>query len=132
MKKIVIRSSSDLQKALEDEVKPFWYTVLHDNDQFSELAEKNPWNQDAVETQKKVYLSDDCVITLRPARYTLKIDGAGDYEKDHYFLELSNQDGSTILSSASVYTWEEVNALAFFFKGLSFTAAMRVWKSKKL
>lgn len=132
MKKLVVRSSSNLEKALEDKVEPYWYTVLRDEHQYSIRSEKNPWNQDAAELEKTVYLADDCVITMRPARYALKNDGSYDYEKDHYFLEISNQDSSIIFSSARVYVWEEVNRLAVFFKGLSFTAATRVWKVKKL
>lgn len=129
---MAIRSSSNLEKALEDRVEPYWYTVLREEHQSSILSGKNPWNQDVAELEKTVYLADDCVITVRPARYALKNDGSGDYEKDHYFLEISNQDSSVIYSSARVYIWEEVNRLAVFFKGLSFTAATRIWKAKKL
>jgi hypothetical protein len=132
MKRLVIRSSSNLEKALEDKVDPYWYTVLHNGHQSSMQSQKNPWNQDAAELEKAVYLADDCVITIRPARYGLKNDGSYDYQKDHYFLEISNQDSSIVFSSACVYAWEEVNRLACFFKGLSFTAATRVWKVKRL
>ncbi|MGH8418276.1 MAG: hypothetical protein ACRER8_13490 [Pseudomonas sp.] len=132
MKKIAIRSSSNLEKALKDNVQPYWYSVLQTDGQVSPTSEKNPWNEDVAELEKTVYLVDDCVLTIRPARYALKNDGAGDYEKDHYFLEISNQDGSSIFSSNRVYSWEDVNNLAIYFKGLSFTAATRIWKSKKI
>ncbi len=39
------------------------------------------------------------------------------------------EDGST---SRMVYAWEKVLEFANQFKGLSFTAATRVWKAKKL
>jgi len=132
MEKRVIRSSSNLEEALEDEVEPFWYTVLHSKNKTDELIQTNPWNQAPSELEKTAYLADDCVITIRPARFSLEKGGAGDYEKDRYFLEISNQDSSTIFSTHRVYSWDEVNRLAFFFKGLSFTAATRVWKGKKL
>lgn len=132
MKKNAIRWSSDLENARDLEVKPYWYTVCHPKNQLSETPHKNPWNQDEAEFEQTVYLADDCVITMRPARYSVNPDGGGDYEKDHYFLEISNQDASVILSSAQTYKWDEVNQLAFFFRGISFTAATRIWKVKKL
>ncbi|WP_341961240.1 hypothetical protein [Pseudomonas sp. RC10] len=131
MKKNAIRWSSNLENALDVGVKPYWYTVCHAQNELPEHPEKNPWNQDEAEFETTVYLADDCVITMRPARYSLNTDGGGDYEKDHYFLEVSNQDASVILSSAQTYRWEEVNQLALFFRGISFTAATRVWKVKK-
>jgi len=132
MKKRVIRSSSNLEKAVEDKVVPYWYTALVYENQACEFSENNPWNQDAAEFKKTVYLSDDCVITIRPARYALTDGGNGDYEKDRYFLEISNQNSSFVYTSARVYEWKAVNKVALFFKGLSFYAAARVWKAKKL
>lgn len=75
---------------------------------------------------------DDCVITIRPARYRLKSEDTGSHEKDHYFIEISTQDGSVVLSSHRAYGWDDVNKLAFFFRGISFATATRVWKSKNL
>jgi len=132
MTKLVIRSSSNLENALNDDVQPYWYSVLPQGEQNSRPSAQNPWNQDSSELEKTVYLADDCVIVIRPARYALKDGGRGEYEKDRYFLEISNQDNTIVYSSNRVYGWEEVNALACFFKGLSFNAATRVWNSKKL
>lgn len=131
MKKRLVRSSSNLEKALADEVSAHWYTLLIDNGE-SASGTRNPWNQDVAELEKTVYLADDCVITIRPARYALSEGAYADYEKDRYLLEISNQDSSMVLNSARVYAWEEVTMLASFFKGISFTAASRVWKVKKL
>jgi hypothetical protein len=131
MKKLALRSSSDLENALDQSVEPYWYTVLHDETSCS-LSNKNPWNQDDAVITQTLHLADDCVITLRPARHSQEENGACDHEKDRYFIEISNQDRSTVLSSSRVYLWEAVNKIALYFKGLSFTAATRVWKAKKL
>lgn len=131
MKKKVIRLSSNLESALERGVEPYWYAVCHAHTESLQLLPKNPWNQDLAELEQIVYLADDCVITIRPARHSLSEDGSGNYEKDHYFLEISNQDASMTFSSAKTYSWDNVNQLAFFFKGLSFSSANRVWKAKK-
>lgn len=132
MAKVVLRSSSNLEKALEDDVSPYWYTAIHSGKPYEEQAGTNPWNHDSAGTEKTVYLADDCVITLRPARFGLTSQSSADYEKDHYFIEIANQDGSTILSSHKVYSWDRVLELSTYFKGISFTAATRVWKAKKL
>jgi hypothetical protein len=131
MKKIALRSSSNLENALDHNLKPYWYVVLHD-EVSAELSDRNPWNQDEAVITQTLYLADDCVITLRPARHSLEEGQTPNYEKDHYFVEISNQDRSTVFTSFSVYTWEDANTMAFYFKGLSFTAATRVWKVKKL
>ena len=131
MKKIAIRCRSNRENAVDIGAKPYWYFVCHSQNQLPGHSHKNPWNQDEAEFESTVYLADDCVITIRPARYSYKPDDSADHEKDHYFLEISNQDASVILSSVQTYRWEEVNQLAFYFRGISFTAATRVWKSKK-
>lgn len=132
MKKIVIRSSSNIEKAWEQDIPSSWYTVVHDKEMSRVLARSNPWNLDRSEYESESYLMDDCVITIRPARYRLKNEDTGDHEKDRYFIEISTQDGSVILSSHCVYDWDDVNRLAAFFKGISFAAATRVWKSKRI
>jgi hypothetical protein len=131
MKKTAICWSSNLENAWDIGAKPYWYTVCHPQNPLSEVPHKNPWNQDEAEFESTIYLADDCVITIRPARHSHSTEGSADHEKDHYFLEISNQDASVILSSVQTYRWEEVNQLAFFFRGISFTAATRVWKAKK-
>lgn len=132
MKKVVIRSTSNLEKAWEGNIPASWYTVLHHTEKSSVHARINPRNQDASEYESECYLMNDCVITIRPARYRSEGEEAGNHEKDCYFIEISNQDGSVVLSSHCVYDWDEVNKWAFFFKGISFAAATRVWKSKNL
>jgi len=131
MKKTAIRCRSNRENAVDIGAKPYWYFVCHSQNQLPGHSHKNPWNQDEAEFESTVYFADDCVITIRPARYSYKPDDSADHEKDHYFLEISNQDASVILSSVQTYRWEEVNQLAFYFRGISFTAATRVWKSKK-
>jgi hypothetical protein len=132
MKKTAVRSSSNLDKALENDVSPYWYTAIHSGKPYEEQAGTNPWNQDSADTEKTVYLADDCVITLRPARFGLTSESSADFEKDQYFIEITNQDGSTIFSSNKVYPWDKALELSTYFKGLSFTAATRVWGVKKL
>jgi hypothetical protein len=132
MKKLVLRSSSNLEMAIEAKVPPYWYTIMHEGVNSIELAESNPWNNDIPWAVQTYYFADDCVIVIRPARCSQNEHGAFDYEKDRYFLEISNQDRSEIFSSCKVYTWEDVNKHAFMFSGLSFKAATRVWKTKKL
>lgn len=131
MKKLALRSSSNLENALDHNAKPYWYIVLH-NETSSELSDKNPWTQDDAVMTQTLFLADDCVITIRPARHAPEENGSYDHEKDRYFVEISNQDRSTVLTSFSVYSWEDANTMAFYFKGLSFAAAIRVWKVKKL
>jgi hypothetical protein len=132
MQRTAIESTSDRENADDMGVNSSWYTVVHNEKRALELASVNPWNHDTAEYEQVIDLLDDCVITFRPARHTVRNHGPAIYEKGRYFLEISNQDNSTVLSSAQVFTWEEVNKLAFFFKDISFTAAARVWKSKQL
>lgn len=132
MKKSVIRSTSNIENAREDETQSYWFTVLHDEIESPKLARVNPWNQDESELEREAFLCDDCVIVIRPARHQVNQISPKVYEKDRYFLEISNQDGSQVLSSCQVFTWESVNELLLFFKGISFLAAVRVWRSKKL
>lgn len=126
MKKIVFKSTSDYLGADNDVV---WYTVLHREEDSSVLA-TNPWSGDEAVTEKKCFLMDDCVVTFRPARYETRVDEKY-YNKDKYFLEISNQDSSLIMSSRKVYPWADVLERAEAFRGLSFKAATRVWGVKK-
>jgi len=127
MKKIVLESTSDYMGGENDVV---WYTVLHRDEDASELAASNPWSGDDAVTEAKCFLMDDCVVTFRPARYENRVD-EGNYNKDKYFLEISNQDASVIMSSRKVYLWADVLELAEAFKGLSFKTATRVWSVQK-
>ncbi|EGB7374373.1 hypothetical protein PCU69_003399 [Escherichia coli] len=43
-----------------------------------------------------------------------------------------NQDESIKFSSHKIYSWEQVIECASWFKGVSFLAAQRIWKVKKL
>ncbi len=85
MEKIIIRSGSNLEKAWEEGVQSYWYTVLHDEEKSHVLARTNPWNLDTSESESEAYLMDDCVITIRPARHRLKKEDIGNHEKDFYF-----------------------------------------------
>lgn len=127
MKKIVLESTSDYMGGEDDTV---WYTVLHREESTSEFVAKNPWSGDDAVTEGKCFLMDDCVVTFRPARYENLVD-EGQYNKDKYFLEISNQDASVIMSSRKVYLWADVLELAEAFRGLSFNTAIRVWGVKK-
>lgn len=132
MNKIFLLSDSDDQNARDVGVPSHWYTVIHDDARDEVLAKQNPWNQDESEYEKRCYLMDDCVISIRPARYEDRISRVQDYNKDCYFVEISNQDRSSISTSNKVYSWDEAVKLGSYFKGLTFTAATRVWKVKKL
>lgn len=132
MEKIVLLSDSDSEHARETGTPSLWYTVIHDSNLYDEQAKKNPWNQDESVFEKRCYLMDDCIVSFRPARFEDRIDRQQDRNKGHYFIEIANQDGSYILTSRLVYTWDQAIEFASYFKGLSFNAASRVWKSKKL
>jgi hypothetical protein len=132
MEKIVLLSDSDDEKARETGSPSYWYTVVHDNANSIDLTKKNPWNMDESIYEKRCYLMDDCIISIRPARLEDRISKQQDHNKGFYFLEIANQESSQIFTSRSVYTWENLLELIGHFKGLSFTAATRVWKVKKL
>ena len=132
MEKVLLVSDSDGDRARETGTSSLWYTVIHDNMSPLEQANKNPWNRDQSTYEKRCYLMDDCVVSFRPARFEDRIDRQQDHNKGLYFIEIGNHDGSAILTSRMVYAWEKVLEFANQFKGLSFTAATRVWKAKKL
>jgi hypothetical protein len=132
MKKNIFISTSDRESARQSQTLSSWFTVIHDESIDAEASSINPWNNDKSEYVRLARLHDDCVITLRPARYEILNDSKIDYEKGAYFLEITNQDGSMIYTSRTIYSWLEANKLAFFFKDISFTAACRVWKSKNI
>lgn len=131
------KSSSDERvKAKEDGVPSYWYTcyvntqspVTRDSDELW----ISPWNGIKAITAAEMYFHDKCVISIRPASAYESCKKDSEYYKMEYFLEISNHDESVRYSSRRLYRWEEIITLASLFKGLSFTAALRVWKSKKL
>jgi hypothetical protein len=130
MEKIVLVADSNDENAREKGVPSIWHTVVHGHTNSRERAKINPWNQDEAIYEKRCFLMDDCVISVRPARYEDRIGKSQDYNKDRYFIEIANQDGSIIFSSHKVYPWDKVLELSTYFRGLSFTAATRVWKVK--
>ncbi|MBD8124484.1 hypothetical protein IFT62_25090 [Pseudomonas lutea] len=132
MEKIVLLSDSNHEKAREKGQPSSWYTVVHDTDDVIDATKKNPWSLDESIYEKRCYLLDDCVVSLRPARFEDRISKQQDYNKGFYFLEIANQEGSQIFTSRNVYTWEKSLELIGYFKDLSFAAATRVWKVKKL
>ncbi|EZJ48644.1 hypothetical protein AD10_5050 [Escherichia coli 1-182-04_S4_C2] len=99
--------------------------------QSEQMASTNPWNQDDAIINKRFCLLDDCVISIRPARAEDRIEKR-DYNKGYYFIEIMNQDESIKFSSHKIYSWEQVIECASWFKGVSFLAAQRIWKAKKL
>lgn len=121
-----------MMKADEVSTPLLWYTVVHDERDSQQLAKRNPWNQEDSTFEKRCYLMDDCVVTFRPARCEDRIVRQQDYNKGLYFVEIANQDSSLIFTSRRVYSWEEGFDRISYFKGLSFTAATRIWKAKKL
>jgi len=132
MEKFVFLSDSDSEHARETGTSSIWYTVIHDGTLHREQAKQNPWNQDESVFEKRCYLMDDCMVSFHPARFEDRIDRQQDRNKRQYFIEISNQDVSSILISRLVYTWNQVIEFASYFKGLSFNTASWVWKSKKL
>ena len=133
MKKMFYYSCSELYT---EGVPKVWYTLADDSGIEPDETEKNPWNGDEAITVGKYYFLDDCVILIRPAQSKhCQKPGQyypGEYYKGYYFFEISNQDGDIVHSSRKLYKWDEVISLASLFKGTSFTAAQRIWKSKKL
>uniref|UniRef100_UPI0030C76CF0 hypothetical protein n=1 Tax=Escherichia coli TaxID=562 RepID=UPI0030C76CF0 len=95
------------------------------------MASTIPWNQDDAIINKRFSLFDVCVISIRPARAEDRIEKR-DYNKGYYFIEIMNQDESIKFSSHKIYSWEQVIECASWFKGVSFLAAQRIWKAKKL
>lgn len=132
MNKVVFRSESDRESAKENGVESIWYTVVNDPNKSEQLANVNPWNHDAALIKKKLYLIDDCVVSIRPARSEDRIGRSNDFNKGYYFIEIMNQDESIKFISYKVYMWEDALQYISWFKGLSFTAALKVWKVKKL
>lgn len=132
MEKIVLISDSDDEKARDIDAPSQWYTVVHEVVNSRELATRNPWSHDESIYEKQCYLMDDCVISFRPARYEDRIGRIQDYNKGLYFIEIANQDSTQIFTSNKVYEWDKVVSLSGLFTGVSFTAATRVWKAKKL
>ena len=132
MKKIIFRSESERERKKDYFSESIWYTVVNDVNQSGDEKSVNPWNGDLAVTNKKLYLLDDCVVTLRPARAEDGIEMLKDYNKGYYFIEIMNQDESVKFSSHRVFLWENAIEYASWFKGLSFIAASRVWKVKKL
>ncbi|WP_317697296.1 hypothetical protein [Xylocopilactobacillus apis] len=128
MTKEIFMFNSDRLKAKEQGVDDTWFAV--NNDENNPL-DYNPWNQDLAEIKKKFLLLDQCVILFRPA-FAKDEYSNREYNKGCYFLEITNQDGSITYSSKKLYTWEQLTPLAALFKDLSFSAASRVWKAKKL
>lgn len=130
MKKIMLLSDCEDPNLIAPPGKKTWYTVVHDEEASYELAKKNPWVGLESIIEAKTYLMDDCVVIFRPARNE---NGThkGDSDKGYYFIEISNQDASIVLSSRKIYLWDEVIKIADLFKGLSFQAATRVWHVKK-
>lgn len=97
-----------------------------------DIANVNPWNKDKAIIQKKWYLMDDCVVMLKPARMEDRISRSRHEPVRFYFIEIMNQDESIKFTSRRIYSWDEVIEFVSWFKGLSFTAATKVWKVKKL
>lgn len=132
MDKLIFRSESDRTNASESFCESVWYTVVDEHEELEAQGNVNPWNQDCAVIKKTLYLMDDCVIVIRPARSNDKIEITRDYDMGYYFIEIMNQDGSEKYSSHKIYKWDEVIEKAYLFKGLSFSAASRVWKVKKM
>ena len=132
MKKIVYVSEIDMLDAMESDVDHIWYTVVNNEKEAIEACSRNPWNGINAITTGTLYLLDDCVLTIRPARSVQVPDSNKDFCKNRYFIEISNQDGSICYSSYKNYSWDDAIKHSSLFKGLSFNAAVRVWGIKKL
>ncbi|HAX6928175.1 TPA: hypothetical protein OCE99_004999 [Escherichia coli] len=131
MDKIIFRSESDRENAKASDTEAIWYTVVNELKQSEQMASTNPWNQDDAIIKKRFCLLDDCVISIRSARAEDRIEKR-DYNKGYYFIKIMNQDESIKFSSHKIYSWEQVIECASWFKGVSFLAAQRIWKVKKL
>lgn len=131
MDKIIFEffSETSISRNPEDLV---WYFFEDQLKNEKDIADINPWNKDKAITQKKMYLMDDCVVMLRPARMEDRIRRSRDEPVTSYFIEIMNQDESIKFISRRIYSWDKVIEFASWFRGLSFTAATRVWKVKKL
>lgn len=132
MNKIIFRSESERERAKEKNTDYVWYTLVDSAEQAEQLSNMNPWNKDDAVIRKKLYLLDDCVIVIRPARSEDKIETTKDFNKGYYFIEIMNQDASIKHSSRAIYLWEQAIEYSSWFKGLSFSAALRVWNVKKI
>ena len=131
MDKIIYRCTSEVRinRNMKDLV---WYISEEEFKNNKKVADFNPWNKDEAITIAKNYLMDDCVVIFRPARMEDRISRSRDAPVMFYFIEIMNQDESIKFASRRIYPWEKVIEFASWFKGLSFVAATRVWKVKKL
>ena len=131
MDKIIYECDSGLMinRNTEDHV---WYISEEEFKNNKEVADFNPWNKDEAITIAKSYLMDDCVVIFRPARMEDRISRSRDAPVMFYFIEIMNQDESIKFTSRRIYPWEKVIEFTSWFKGLSFVAATRIWKVKKL
>lgn len=104
MDKIVLISTLDY---CDDRKSPsIWYTVVHESITELERAHINPWNQEEAVCHEQRYLMDDCVISIRPARYESRLDRQQDQSRGCYFIEIANQNSTRVFSSRSVYSWD--------------------------
>ena len=131
MDKIIYECSSEVWKNRNNE-NHTWYVSEDEFKYKKDVAGFNPWNKNEAITRKKMYLMHDCVVIFRPARMEDRISRSRHNPVMFYFIEIMNQDESIKFTSRSIYTWDKVIEFASWFKGLSFIAATRVWKVKKL
>lgn len=132
MTKLIFRSSSDREKTINNDIRPFWFVVVHNQEEAERIASHNPWNGDNAIFTEVYYLLDECVVCIRPARSAERFKPNKDVNKGFYFIEITNQDEAVKYSSNNIYSWDDAVKYASWFKGLSFSAAQRVWKVKKL
>lgn len=131
MKNYIIYSVSDRDSPCAISNENQWFTLARDEMQASIGADKNPWNNSLAIIKKKYELLDDCAVSIRPAHSIDPIDKK-EHQKGLYFVEIESSSQGKTLSSRKLYNWEDAIRIIAKFEGLSFQAAERVWKVKKL
>lgn len=93
----------------------------------------HPYNNEEVERVKIQIPVDKCIISIRSAeRYEQDENERKAFSKGSYFVLISDVHEKEQLMTIYEYSWDEVINIISLLKDLSFDAAKKVWKSKKL
>jgi hypothetical protein len=92
----------------------------------------SPVNKDEAIFCTKMYPSDYCIITLRPASRSRTLESITHNYNDEYFIIITNREETESLMSQNTYKWDEVIKIVAHFKSQLFERAKKIFMLKNI